>query len=206
MVRPASQGRNAEKGARTAKRLRNNLRQDDTVAAPIADWIDVGWHVYDTGGAKIGGVRRYDLETGYMAVEERGLTKRKLYVPFHLMRSITPHEIYLSLSQNALTDTYRLPPAAKPLDERQIDADTGRTETVSPHEVRSGYDGQPVEVEPVRLDELARALATGMTVVDVDDEYVGEVTQVDIAGWQLTVRGNLTGDAVRIVRLAAAPR
>jgi len=131
-----------------------------------------------------------------MEVEERGLSKRKFYVPFHLVRSITPLEIYLSLSKNALTDAYRLPPAAKPLVEELIDADTGRTETVILHEIRSGYDGHPVEVEPVRVDELTRTLAISMTVMDVEDEYVSEVTQVDIAGWQLIVRGSLTGGGV----------
>lgn len=181
----------------------DNTTQDDTVAVPIAGWMAVGLHVYDADGARIGEVRRYDLEAGYMLVEEGALTKRELYVPFHLMRSITPHEIYLSLSKNALTDAYLLPPAAKPLVEQQIDADTGRTDAVILHEIHSGYDGHPVEVEPVRVDELTHTLAIGMTVMDVDEEYVGEVTQVDTAGWRLTVRGRMTGDVMRAIPFSA---
>ncbi len=175
----------------------DNRGQNDTVAAPIADWMAVGLPVYDVNGAKIGIVRRYDLEAGYMEVETRGLARKELYVPFHLMQSIDPREIYLRVSKDALTDAYLLPPAAKPLVTEQPDPRAGGTEVVVTHEIRSGYDGRPVQVAPVRLDDLMRTMSVGMTVLDVDGEYVGEVTQIDRAHELLTVRNSVAGDVIR---------
>ncbi|HEX8032917.1 MAG TPA: PRC-barrel domain-containing protein [Ktedonobacterales bacterium] len=177
----------------------DNRRQDDIVAVPIAEWMDEGLPVYDVDGAKIGVVRRYDLNAGYMEVEAGGLARKELYVPFHLMQSITPREIYLRIPKDALTDAFLLPPAASPLVEEQTDPSTGRTEAVLTHEMRSGYDGRPVQVEPVRVDELTRTLTVGMTVLDIDDAYVGEVTRVDTTRGLLIVRGSLTTEAVRTV-------
>lgn len=177
----------------------DNRRQDDIVAVPIADWMDEGLPVYDVDGAKIGVVRRYNLDAGYMEVEEGGLARKELYVPFHLMQSITPREIYLRIPKDALTDAFLLPPAARPLIEEQTDSSTGRTSAVLTHEMRSGYDGRPVQIAPVRLDELTRTLTVGMTVLDVDDTYVGEVTRIDTARGLLIVRGSLTTEAVRTV-------
>lgn len=184
----------------------DNREQDDTVAVPLADWMTVGLSVYDVDGTKIGVVRRYDLDAGYMVVEEGMLARKELYVPFHLMQSITPHEIYLRLSKDMLTDAYLLPPPAKTLVEEQTDPGTGRTEAILTHEIRSGYDGQPVQIAPVRLDELARTLAVGMTVMDADDSYVGEVTQVDTTRGLLTVKGSMTDEAVRKVPFSVVAR
>src|SRR5579864_5066917 len=107
-----------------------NRGRDHTVAVPIADVMAKGLAVYDAEGAKIGPVRRYDLEAGYMVVEEGRLARRQLYLPFHLMQTITPRAIYLNVAEDALTDAYLLPPAARTLVEEQIDPETGRTEVV----------------------------------------------------------------------------
>lgn len=177
----------------------DNQRRHDTVAVPIADVMAEGLAVYDADGAKIGHVRRYDLEAGYMVVEEGRLARRKLYLPFHLMQSITPREIYLNVAKDALTDAYLLPPAARTRVEEQIDPETGRSEVVLTHELRSGYDRRPVQIAPVRLDELARTMSVGMTVLDADDTYVGEVMRIDTTRGLLTVRGSLSDEAVRTV-------
>lgn len=168
-----------------------NRERDDTVAVPIAEWMTVGLAVYDVDGAKIGLVRRYDLEAGYMEVETRGLARKELYVPFHLMQSITPREIHLNVSKDTLTDTdaYLLPPVTR----------TGRSEVVLTHELRSGYDGRPVQIMPVPLDDLTRTMSVGMTVLDADDAYVGEVTRIDTTRELLTVRGSLSDEAVHTV-------
>jgi hypothetical protein len=177
----------------------DNKRLHDTVAVPIAALMADGLAVYDAEGAKIGHVRRFDLHAGYMVVEEGGLARRELYIPFHLMQSITPRAIYLKVAKDALTDAYLLPPAARTLVEEQIDPETGRTEVVIEHEILSGYDGRPVQIAPVRLDEVARTMTVGMTVLDVDHAYVGEVMQIDATHELLTVRGSLGDEAVRSV-------
>jgi hypothetical protein len=176
-----------------------NRGQDHTVAVPIADVMAKGLAVYDAEGAKIGPVRRYDLEAGYMVVEEGKLARRELYLPFHLMQTITPRAIYLNVAEDALTDAYLLPPAARTHVEEQIDPETGRTEVVLTHELRSGYDRRPVQIAPVRLDELTRTMTVGMTVLDADDAYVGELTRIDTTRGLLTVRGNLSDEAVRTI-------
>lgn len=177
----------------------NTTRHDDSVAVPIADVIAEGLHVCDVEGARVGVVRRYDLNAGYMVVEAGLLARRELYVPFHLLQSIDSHEIYLNVSKDALTDAYLQPPAARPLVEERKDASTGRTEMVIEHEIRSGYDGRPVEVAPVRVDEMTRNLVVGMSVTDVDDEYVGEVIHVDTEREVLAVKGTLVDEIVRYV-------
>lgn len=184
----------------------DNSKQDDAIAAPIADWMTEGLPVYDVDGAKIGHVRRYDLDAGYMVVEQGVLARKELYVPFHLMQSITPSDISLRIPKDALTDAYLLPPAARPLVEEQMDPNSGRAEVVLTHEMRSGYDGRPVQIAPVRVDELTRTLAVGMTVMDVDDAYIGEVTQVDASRGQLTVKGSLTTEVVRTIPFSAVAR
>ncbi|MGZ6388275.1 MAG: hypothetical protein ACXWQZ_03320 [Ktedonobacterales bacterium] len=181
-------------------------KQQDKVAVSIADWMAEGLPVYDVDGAKIGHVRRYDLEAGYMVVEVGVLARKELYVPFHLIQSITPSDISLGIPKEALTDAYLLPPAASPLVEEQMDPGTGRAEVMLTHEMRSGYDGRSVQIAPVRVDELTRTLAVGMTVMDVDYAYVGEVTQIDTARGHLTVKGSLTTEAVRTIPFSTVAR
>ena len=177
----------------------DDATRHDTIEVRIADVMAEGLMVYGAEGAKIGHVRRYDLDAGYMVVEEGGVARRKLYIPFHLMQSITPRAIYLKVAKDALTDAYLLPPAARTLVEKQIDPESGRTEVVVEHEIQSGYDGRPVEVAPVHLDEVARTMTVGMTVLDVDHAYVGEVIRIDAAHGLLTVKGSLGDEAVRTI-------
>jgi hypothetical protein len=177
----------------------DDTTRHDTIEAPIVELMAEGLAVYGAEGARIGLVRRFDLDAGYMVVEEGGLARRELYIPFHLMQSITPREISLRISREALTDAYLLPPAARTLLEEQMDPETGHTEVVIEHEIQSGYDGRPVEVAPVRLDEVTRTIAIGMTVLDVDDGYVGEVARVDLARGLLIIGGSFSDDAMRIV-------
>ncbi|HEV8193495.1 MAG TPA: hypothetical protein VGP82_18695 [Ktedonobacterales bacterium] len=180
--------------------------QDAIVAVPIAEWMDEGLPVYDVDGAKIGVVRRYDLNAGYMEVETGGLARQELYVPFHLMQSITPREIYLRVAKEAITDANLLPPAATPRMEERRNADAGSTEVVLTHEIPSGYDGSLVQIAPVPLDEVKHNLVIGMTVRDVDDEYVGEVTHIDPVQEVLVVKEALVDDTVRQIPLSQIAR
>lgn len=181
-------------------------QREETVATPIAEMLTEGLDVYDANGAKVGFVRRYDLNAGYMVVEEGLLARKELYVPFHLMQSISPHEIDLTIAKDALTDAYLLPPEARPHVEEQRDASTGRAEVVIEHEIRSGYDGGLVEIATVDLDEMKRTLVVGMSVEDADDEYVGEVTLIDSARERLVVKAVLVDDRICYVPFSQIAR
>jgi hypothetical protein len=89
-----------------------------------------------------------------------------------------------------------LSPSAILLVEEQQGASTGRTEVVVEHEILSGYYGQPVEVAPAHVDEVARGLVVGLSVTDAKDEYVGEVTQIDSSNASFVFKGVLVDDAV----------
>jgi sporulation protein YlmC with PRC-barrel domain len=49
------------------------------------------------------------------------------------------------------------------------------------------------------VDEVARDLVVGMSVVDAEDEYVGKVTDIDSSNASFVVRGALVDDAVHHV-------
>jgi sporulation protein YlmC with PRC-barrel domain len=171
-------------------------QHEETTATPIAGILTEGLHVYDANGAKVGVVRRYNLDAGYMVVEEGMLARKELYVPFHLIQSISPQELELIIPKEALTDAYLLPPEARPFVEEHQDASTGRAEMFIEHEIRSGYDGSLVEIAPVDVNELKRTLVVGMSVTDADDEYVGEVTYIDPAQETLVVKAVLVDDRI----------
>src|SRR5689334_17538619 len=171
-------------------------RDEETVATPIAEMMTEGLHVYDADGEKIGILRRYDLDAGYMVVEEGHLARRELYLPFHLIQSISPRELGLTIPKDALTDAYLLPPKAKARLEEEQNADTGRAEVVIEHEIQSGYDGQLIEIDPVDVGAMKRDLVIGMSVTDANDEYVGEVTHIDPAQETLVVKAVLVDDRI----------
>jgi hypothetical protein len=180
------------------------MKRDDVVVASIADMIREGLHVIDINGVKIGAVQRYDLDAGYMAVEHGVMAKQRFYIPFRLIRSITPKEISLAVSKAALSDNYYLPPILKPVVEEMTNPLTGRTELVILHELRSGYDGRPVRITPVSVDEVMTRISVGMTVVDVDDDFVGEI--IDRDADQLTVNDDFTDNTIHTVPVGLVQR
>jgi hypothetical protein len=180
------------------------MKREDVVVASIAAMIKEGLQVIDVNGVKIGAVQRYDLDAGYMAVEHGVVAKQPFYVPFHLLRSITPKEISLAVSKAALADNYYLPPMLKPVVEEMTNPLTGRTELVILHELRSGYDGRPVRITPASVDEVMTRISVGMTVVDIDDDFVGEI--IDRDEDQLTVKDDFADDTIRTVPVGLVQR
>jgi hypothetical protein len=172
-------------------------QRDAVVVAVIDNLMGEGLPVFDVDGVRIGPISRYDLDSGYMVVEQGALASRRLYLPFHLLRTIPPKEFSLSVSKAGLTNVYLLPPAIKPVVEEWTNPLTGRTEAVIWHEIHNGYDGRLVRMMPVSLDEVASGVTMGMTVLDVDGDYVGEVIDRDKA--RLTVRDDIAGDTIHIV-------
>jgi hypothetical protein len=185
------------------------MEEEDTqceavVVVNIADMIKEGLPVFDLNGARIGQVYRFDLDAGYMVVEHGALEKRRLYIPFHLIGAITPKKAFLTVAHATLTDDYLLPPPIKPVVEEWTNPLTGRTEQVIWHELRSGYDEQLVRIMPVSLDEVTNNITVGMTVVDLDGDYVGEI--IDREEECLTVRDDIADDTTYIVPLGVVAR
>ena len=181
-----------------------DTQREAVVVVNIADMIKEGLPVFDLNGARIGQVYRFDLDAGYMVVEHGALEKRRLYIPFHLIGAITPKKAFLTVAHAALTDDYLLPPPIKPVVEEWTNPLTGRTEQVIWHELRSGYDERLVRIMPVSLDEVTNNITVGMTMVDVDDDYVGEI--IDRDNERLIVRDDIASDAVHIVPFGLVAR
>jgi hypothetical protein len=179
-------------------------QREAVVVVGIANMMREELPVFDVNGMKIGQVHRYDLDAGYMVVEHSALEKRRLYIPFHLILTITPKEIFLAAAQATLTDDYLVPPLIKPVVEEWTNPLTGRAEEVIWHELRSGYDERLVRTMPVSLDEVTNNITLGMTVVDVDGDYVGEV--IDREEERLTVRDDIADDTTHIVPLGVVAR
>jgi hypothetical protein len=185
------------------ERNQEMTKREDVVVVKVGDMIREGLHVMDVNSVKIGAVHRYDLHAGYLVVEHGVLVKQRFYVPFHLMRSITPKEISLAVSKAALANNYYLPPIMKPVVEEMTNPLTGHVETVILHELRSGYDGRPVRIKPVSVEEVMTRITVGMTVVDVEEDYVGEI--IDRDGDLLTVKDNFA-DTFRSVSVGMVQR
>jgi hypothetical protein len=78
------------------------------VVEDIARLMAYGLAVYDADGHKVGSVAGYDAAAGWMKVDHRVFapTDLDLYVPFSVIMSIDPHEIYLSLPKDVLERDY----------------------------------------------------------------------------------------------------
>jgi hypothetical protein len=174
-------------------------QHEAVVVVGIASMMREGLPVFDVNGEKIGSVHRYDLDAGYMVVEHGALEKRRLYIAFRLILTITPKEIFLAVARATLTDDYLLPPLIRPVVVEWTNPLTGRTEEVIWHELGSGYDGTVVRVMPVSLDEITNNITLGMTVIDVDGDYVGEI--IDRDEERLTARDDIADATFHVVPL-----
>jgi len=64
--------------------------------------VAVGLKVYDANGAIVGTVAAVDRDDGTMRVETNPFVEEGLVIPFELIRSTDPREIFLSCSREAL--------------------------------------------------------------------------------------------------------
>src|SRR5678816_2983423 len=55
-----------------------------------------GMPVYDSNGEKVGDVKMYSTTAGYLVADQGPFTQEDLYLPFRLIRSIDPHDLFLS--------------------------------------------------------------------------------------------------------------
>lgn len=160
------------------------------VVDDIGKFMEVSKPVYDITGKKIAEVRQFDMTAGYMQVHHGGLDPQTLYVPFHLIRSIDPREIYLTLTEDELVKDYSTLPASQAVLEQWKDWRTGQVQSTVGHEMRSGYSGRPVMAFQQNYQALGQQLKAGMTVYDINGANVGMITQFDSSqGWVNAEKG-----------------
>lgn len=150
-----------------------------TLSVPVNQYLREGMVVYDMRGKRVGHVRRYALAAGYMLVEGGSLHRQDYYVPLKVVQTIDPREIYLSIAQDQLARDYTAPPRAEEIPVWQERPGGDSSDTVVWHELPSGYGGGPIAVDPVDLDAVVRQLVVGMTVMDVTDNFVGQIVRLD---------------------------
>ncbi|HWE60583.1 MAG TPA: PRC-barrel domain-containing protein [Chloroflexota bacterium] len=86
--------------------------QNQTSMHP-ANWqITNGMTVYATDGTKLGTVRNYDPQDGYLDVHKGWLFAKDFYVPFGAVNTVTEDGVVLRLTKDDLQDDrYSAPPA-----------------------------------------------------------------------------------------------
>jgi hypothetical protein len=80
----------------------------------IANWqITDGMTVYATDGSKLGTVRNYNPQAGYLDVHKGWLFAKDFYVPVSAIDAVTEDGLTLGLTKDDLGDTrYSAPPVA----------------------------------------------------------------------------------------------
>ena len=129
-----------------------------------------------------------------------------LYVPFRLIRSIDPHELYLSVSKATLEAQYTEPPKITTVSETRVvfgPQGAMTTQTSQVQMVQSGYDGTQMTVSSVDVEAIAQRLAIGMTVYDAEGVRLGEITQYDTTRGLLVVESGVFKPRVLFVPFGA---
>jgi hypothetical protein len=158
------------------------MAERQTVTEDIGKVIRGGLVVHGADGERIGIVKDYSMPAGYLVVQTGLVAHKDLYVPFSVIASIDPKEIYLSLNKDVLTGEYGAPPPTTIV----VEGDSAR------EVVRSGYDGSPTEINRVDLQMVRRELAKGMTVYALDGEKMGAVDGIDAeVGYMLVKQHHL---------------
>jgi hypothetical protein len=146
--------------------------------------------IFDERGTKVGTVRRYSAAAGYLMVNVDVLRDQDLYIPFRLIRTIDPREIFLSAPKATLVAQYTQPPMVRTVIETRSVPGTDGSMTPQTQQVRvltSGYDATPAAVDSTSLEPIASRLAVGMVVYDVDGVRLGSITHYDTERGRMVV-------------------
>jgi ribosomal 30S subunit maturation factor RimM len=165
-----------------------------TVVENIDQYLADDMPVYDVNGDKVGKVKMFSTAAGYLMVSQGAFEKDYLYIPFRLIRTIDPHDVFLTERKETLTKEYTNPPTISTLTEQRLvrTPDGGLTsETRQVQMVQSGYDYLPAKISSVDAGDIARRLAVGMAVYDAEEKRLGDVTQYDTARSLLVVESGI---------------
>ncbi|HEV8193492.1 MAG TPA: PRC-barrel domain-containing protein [Ktedonobacterales bacterium] len=177
-----------------------------TIVVNIDQHLTDGMPVFDVNGEQVGFVKMYSAAAGYLIVGIVPLGDENLYIPFRLIRSIDPQEIYLTADKVALQAQYTQPPTITTVSEtRMVPGPRGTLTPQTTHVqmVQSGYDAEQTAISRVDVGAIAQQLAVGMAVYDVDGERLGDITQYDTKRSLLVVEQGIFKPRVLFVPFSA---
>ncbi len=182
------------------------MGQPQIVVENIDQFLEDGMAVYDLNGERVGDVKMYSTAAGYLMVGSGAFDQKNLYIPFRLIRSIDPHDVFLTAAKDTLAAQYTQPPAVNTVVENRLvpgphGAMTQQTREVQM--VQSGYDSLPAAVGSVDVKSIADRLAVGMAVYDAQGARLGDITQYDTPRSLLVVEKGIFKPRVLFVPFSA---
>ncbi len=180
-------------------------QQQQIVVENIDQFLQDGMPVFDLNGERVGDVKMYSTAAGYLMVGTGAFDQKNLYIPFRLIRSIDPHDVFLKAAKDSLTQ-YTQPPAVKTVVENRLVPGPHGIMTQQTREVQmvqSGYDSLPAAVGSVDVKSIADRLAVGMAVYDAQGTRLGDITQYDTPRSLLVVEKGIFKPRVLFVPFSA---
>lgn len=177
-----------------------------TVVEDIDQYLAEGLAVFDANGDRVGTVKMYSTAAGYLIVGSGPVGDQNLYIPFRLIRSIDPGDIYLTLTKDTLEAQYTQPPKITTVSEtRLVPGPQGALTPQTTHVqmVQSGYDDKQTTVSRVDVSAIAQQLAIGMAVFDAEGEHIGDITQYDVSRSLMAVEKGIFKPTVLFVPFGA---
>ena len=184
----------------------NQTNERQTVVENIDQYLEDGRPVFDKNGEKVGEVKMYSTAAGYMLVYGGAFGRTDLYIPFRLIRSIDPHDVFLSETKDTLASKYTQPPQISTVTETRLVPGPKGTMTAKTYQVQmvqSGYDTKMAAVNTVDAEKVAKQLALGMTVYDATGKRMGDITQYDIPRSLMVVEQGVFNPKVLFVPFSA---
>jgi hypothetical protein len=180
-----------------------------TLIENIDQYLMDGMPVYDSSKDKIGDVKMYSATAGYMLVEYGLMPRKNLYIPFRLISTIDPKEIFLTESKDKLVAKYIQPPKISTVSEERLT--TGKHGSLVAQRrdvqlVESGYDDRTATINSVDTQRVGSSLAIGMAVYDAMQTRIGDLTQYDTTRNLMTVEKGLVRPRTLVVPFSAVDR
>jgi ribosomal 30S subunit maturation factor RimM len=169
-------------------------RMPQSVVEDIDQYLEDGMPVVDLNNNKVGNVKMYSTAAGYLMVGTGAFEQEDRYIPFRLIRSIDPHNIFVAATKETLDADYTQPPQTRTEVETRLVAGPGGSLSPQTREVQvlqSGYNNAPVELNAVDLGGVADRLAVGMVVYDASGKRLGDITQYDTSRSLMVVEKGL---------------
>jgi hypothetical protein len=177
-----------------------------TVVERIDLYLTDDMPVYDSNSEEIGHVKMFSTVAGYLIVGHGPFEKDNLYIPFRLIQSIDPRELYLSEPKQTIVAGYTTPPQISTLTEQRLVRTTEgglKSESRQVQMVQSGYDGLPARINSVDIGDITQRLAVGMAVYDASGDRLGDVSQYDTTRSLISVESGIFRPHVLFVPFSA---
>jgi len=182
------------------------MGQPQIVVENIDKFLEDGMAVFDLNGERVGDVKMYSTAAGYLMVGTGAFDQKNLFIPFRLIRSIDPREVFLSAPNDTLAAQFTEPPAIKTVVETRLVPGPQGIMTQQTREVQlvqSGYDNHPAALYSVDVTSVADSLVVGMAVYDAQGIRLGDITQYDTPRSLLVVEKGIFKPRVLFVPFSA---